>query len=100
MQTFSVVGRAVFPVHRRNCPPTKLTIAPYLSACCMSAGSNLGDDADTTTAAILIAAVMMRPGSDPYVLNPTAHQSYLEMMQELTSRKVSEEPKFERVTNP
>jgi DNA excision repair protein ERCC-4 len=34
----------------------------------------------------LIGAVMGGIGSDPYALNPRAHQAYLEMMQELTSR--------------
>ena len=34
----------------------------------------------------LIGAVMMGPGSDPYVLNPQARQAMLEMMQELTIR--------------
>jgi hypothetical protein len=36
----------------------------------------------------LIGAVMMGPGSDPYVLNPSAHRMYLEMMEELTIRSL------------
>jgi hypothetical protein len=32
----------------------------------------------------LIGAVMMGPGSDPFVLNSRAHRALLEMMQELT----------------
>jgi hypothetical protein len=34
----------------------------------------------------LIGAVMMGPGSDPFLLNPRAHRAMLEMMEEITIR--------------
>jgi hypothetical protein len=45
----------------------------------------------------LIGAVMMGPGSDPYVLNPSAHRMYLDMMQELTIRNQEDPWRVERI---
>jgi predicted RNA binding protein YcfA (HicA-like mRNA interferase family) len=45
----------------------------------------------------LIGAVMIGPGSDPYVLNPKAHQSLLEMMQELTIRNEEDPWRVDRI---
>jgi hypothetical protein len=45
----------------------------------------------------LIGAVMMGPGSDPYVRNPSAHQMYLEMMEELTIRNQEDPWRVERI---
>ena len=41
--------------------------------------------------------VMLGPGSDPYVLNPRAHQSLLEMMQELTIRNEEDPWRVDRI---
>jgi hypothetical protein len=40
---------------------------------------------------------MIGPGSDPYVLNPKAHQSLLEMMQELTIRNEEDPWRVDRI---
>jgi hypothetical protein len=45
----------------------------------------------------LIGAVMMGPGSDPYVLNPRAHQSLLEMMQDLAIRNEEDPWRVDRI---
>jgi hypothetical protein len=45
----------------------------------------------------LIGAVMLGPGSDPYVLNPRAHQLLLETMQELTIRNEEDPWRVDRI---
>lgn len=45
----------------------------------------------------LIGAVMMEPGSDPYALNPRAHQAYLEMMQEQIIRDQEDPWRVDRI---
>jgi hypothetical protein len=40
---------------------------------------------------------MMGPGSDPYVLNPSAHRMYLEMMEELTVRSLEDPWRVDRI---
>jgi phage terminase large subunit len=45
----------------------------------------------------LIGAVMMGPGSDPYVLNPSAHKMYLEMLEELNTRNMEDPWRVERI---
>jgi phage terminase large subunit len=45
----------------------------------------------------LIGSVMLGPGSDPYMLNPRAHQSLLEMMQELTIRNEEDPWRVDRI---
>jgi hypothetical protein len=57
-----------------------------------SRGVESPDQADA-----LIGAVMMGPGSDPYVLNPKAHRALLEMMQELTIRNEEDPWRVDRI---
>jgi phage terminase large subunit len=45
----------------------------------------------------LIGAVMMGPGSDPYVLNPKAHRALLEMMQEITIQNEEDPWRVDRI---
>jgi hypothetical protein len=45
----------------------------------------------------LIGAVMMGPGSDPFLLNPRAHRAMLEMMQEITILGEQDPWKQERI---
>ena len=40
---------------------------------------------------------MMGPGSDPYVLNPSAHKMYLEMLEELNTRNMEDPWRVERI---
>ena len=45
----------------------------------------------------LIGAVIMGPGSDPYVLNPGARQAYLDMMREIASRSMENPWRVDRI---
>ena len=45
----------------------------------------------------LIGAVMLGPGSDPYVLNPRARQALLEMMQEVAIRNEEDPWRVDRI---
>jgi hypothetical protein len=45
----------------------------------------------------LIGAVMLGPGSDPFLLNPRAHRAMLEMMEEITIRNEEDPWRVERM---